>query len=50
VLLIIIIFVLYRFADQDALTSPAARIVVGRVPQGGTGAFELYQPLVAKAK
>ncbi|KAI8058444.1 hypothetical protein BDF22DRAFT_665808 [Syncephalis plumigaleata] len=34
------------FADQDALTSPAARIVVGR----GTGAFELYQPLVAKAK
>ncbi|KAI9597691.1 hypothetical protein BDF19DRAFT_434176 [Syncephalis fuscata] len=38
------------FADRDELESPAARIVVGRVAQGGTGAFEIYQSLATKAK
>jgi DNA-directed RNA polymerase I subunit RPA1 len=36
------------YADHDALQSPASRIVVGRVAEGGTGSFELYQPLVTE--
>ena len=31
--------------DVDTLASPSARIVAGRVVQGGTGCFELFQSL-----
>ena len=31
--------------DSDSLTNPSARIVVGRVVEGGTGSFEIVQPL-----
>ena len=32
--------------DMDALQSPSARLVMGKVVRGGTGAFEILQPLV----
>ncbi|ORZ31924.1 hypothetical protein BCR44DRAFT_1539185 [Catenaria anguillulae PL171] len=32
--------------DVDPISSPSARIVVGKVVEGGTGAFEVLQPLV----
>lgn len=32
--------------DVDPLTSPSARIVMGKVVEGGTGSFEIQQPLV----
>ncbi|KAG0223526.1 hypothetical protein BGW41_005462 [Actinomortierella wolfii] len=32
--------------DYDSLNSPSARLVMGQVVEGGTGAFEVLQPLV----
>ncbi|KAI8069916.1 hypothetical protein BC940DRAFT_17801 [Gongronella butleri] len=31
--------------DFDTLDSPSARIVLGKVVEGGTGSFDVYQPL-----
>ncbi|KAI9189931.1 hypothetical protein H9P43_001364 [Blastocladiella emersonii ATCC 22665] len=33
--------------DFDAINSPSARIVVGKVVEGGTGSFDVLQPLQA---
>ncbi|CAG8558273.1 11893_t:CDS:10 [Diversispora eburnea] len=33
------------FGDVDVLNSPSARLVLGKVVQGGTGSFEIRQPL-----
>ncbi|KAJ3375015.1 hypothetical protein GGF31_005737 [Allomyces arbusculus] len=35
------------YGDHDALDSPSARIVVGKVVEGGTGSFDVLQPLMA---
>ncbi|KAG1450609.1 hypothetical protein G6F46_007887 [Rhizopus delemar] len=35
--------------DFDSLDSPSSRIVVGRVVEGGTGSFDVLQPLVTAA-
>ncbi|RCI04863.1 hypothetical protein CU098_005024 [Rhizopus stolonifer] len=35
--------------DYDTLDSPSSRIVVGRVVEGGTGSFDLLQPLTSEA-
>lgn len=35
--------------DFDTLESPSARIVMGQVVEGGTGSFEILQPLTATA-
>lgn len=32
--------------ENDAIKSPSACLVTGRVVQGGTGSFELFQPLI----
>ncbi|KAF9919290.1 hypothetical protein BX616_009322 [Lobosporangium transversale] len=32
--------------DYDALDSPSARLVLGKVVEGGTGSFDVMQPLV----
>ncbi|KAF9582603.1 hypothetical protein BGW38_010985 [Lunasporangiospora selenospora] len=32
--------------DFDALDSPSARLVMGKVVEGGTGSFEVMQPLI----
>lgn len=31
--------------DYDGLESPSARLVMGKVVEGGTGAFDVMQPL-----
>jgi DNA-directed RNA polymerase I subunit RPA1 len=31
--------------DFDTISSPSARLVVGKVTEGGTGSFEILQPL-----
>ncbi|KAJ3414278.1 hypothetical protein HDV05_006807 [Chytridiales sp. JEL 0842] len=36
--------------DVDTLDSPSARLVVGKVVKGGTGAFEILAPLVMEKK
>ncbi|OAQ35870.1 beta and beta-prime subunits of DNA dependent RNA-polymerase [Linnemannia elongata AG-77] len=35
--------------DFDGLESPSARIVMGKVVEGGTGAFDVMQPLVPES-
>lgn len=35
--------------DYDTLDSPSSRIVVGRVVEGGTGSFDVLQPLTSEA-
>ncbi|KAI8987844.1 hypothetical protein BDF20DRAFT_814125 [Mycotypha africana] len=35
--------------DYDTLESPSSRIVVGRVVEGGTGSFDILQPLTTEA-
>ncbi|KAF9570983.1 hypothetical protein EC968_001124 [Mortierella alpina] len=35
--------------DYDGLESPSARLVMGQVVEGGTGAFDVMQPLVPEA-
>ncbi|KAF9193699.1 hypothetical protein BGZ51_002363 [Haplosporangium sp. Z 767] len=35
--------------DYDGLESPSARLVMGKVVEGGTGAFDVMQPLVPEA-
>ncbi|KAI8356090.1 hypothetical protein EDC96DRAFT_609602 [Choanephora cucurbitarum] len=35
--------------DYDTLDSPSSRIVVGRVVEGGTGSFDILQPLTSEA-
>ncbi|KAI9472443.1 MAG: hypothetical protein EXX96DRAFT_584119 [Benjaminiella poitrasii] len=35
--------------DYDSLDSPSARVVVGRVVEGGTGSFDVLQPLTTEA-
>lgn len=35
--------------DFDTLDSPSSRIVVGRVVEGGTGSFDVLQPLTSEA-
>jgi DNA-directed RNA polymerase I subunit RPA1 len=35
----------YSNGDYDNLSNPSARIVMGRVVEGGTGCFDLLQPL-----
>ncbi|KAI1321572.1 hypothetical protein EDD11_003052 [Mortierella claussenii] len=35
--------------DYDGLESPSARIVMGKVVEGGTGAFDVMQPLVPES-
>ncbi|KAI8067394.1 hypothetical protein BDF21DRAFT_496279 [Thamnidium elegans] len=35
--------------DYDSLDSPSSRIVVGRVVEGGTGSFDVLQPLTSEA-
>ncbi|KAI8888789.1 beta and beta-prime subunits of DNA dependent RNA-polymerase [Backusella circina FSU 941] len=35
--------------DYDTLDSPSSRIVVGRVVEGGTGSFDVLQPLSTEA-
>ena len=32
--------------DYDPLDSPSARIVMGQVVKGGTGAFDVLQPVI----
>ncbi|KAK9701767.1 hypothetical protein K7432_011575 [Basidiobolus ranarum] len=34
--------------DYDTMASPSARIVVGKVVEGGTGSFEIRQPLTVQ--
>ena len=38
-------FLIFRNGDTESMDSPSSRIVMGRVVKGGTGAFELVQPL-----
>ena len=33
------------FGDYDQVTNPSARIVMGRTPASGTGAFDVCVPL-----
>jgi DNA-directed RNA polymerase I subunit RPA1 len=33
--------------EHEAMTTPSARLVMGRVVDSGTGAFDLWQPVVA---
>ncbi|RKP14974.1 hypothetical protein BJ684DRAFT_7762 [Piptocephalis cylindrospora] len=35
------------YGDTDNLKSPSSRIVMGKVVEGGTGSFEVMQPLVS---
>lgn len=39
----------FRHGDFDTLDSPSSRIVVGRVVEGGTGSFDVLQPLTTVA-
>ncbi|KAI9293532.1 beta and beta-prime subunits of DNA dependent RNA-polymerase [Neoconidiobolus thromboides FSU 785] len=36
--------------DHDTLMSPSSRIVLGKVVEGGTGAFGIYQPITLNSK
>lgn len=37
------------YGDMDNLSSPSSRIVAGKVVEGGTGSFEVMQPLVSSS-
>lgn len=47
--ILILSFCIYSHGDYDTLDSPSSRIVVGRVVEGGTGSFDVLQPLTSEA-